>query len=108
FSNNGDTANVVCSLAQTLFEIKRGPEAESLLTDALANATRPGNTQEQFGWNQGGSPRQILNGLVTLYYKAGRYDDVPTLLEQSPNWGAKDLSELFDSSPWDEDVSIML
>lgn len=106
--SSGDTANVVCSLAQILFEIKRGPEAESLLTDALANATRPGNTQEQFGWNQGGSPRQILNGLVTLYYKAGRYDDVLTLLEQSPDWGAKDLSELFDSSPWDEDVSVML
>jgi tetratricopeptide (TPR) repeat protein len=43
-----------------------------------------------------------------LYYKAGRYDDVLTLLEQSPDWGAKDLSDLFVTSPFEDgDISVM-
>lgn len=104
---NGEPANVACSLAQILFELKRGPEAESILTDALANATRPGNARQQYDWNPGGAPRQILTALVTLYYKAGRYEDVLTLLEQSPDWGAKDLSDLFHTSPFEEDISVM-
>ena len=49
----------------------------------------------------------ILTGLAILYYKAGRYDDVLTLLEQSPDWGAKDLSELFDTPPLEEDFSLV-
>jgi hypothetical protein len=43
--SNGNSGSVVGSLAQTLFEIKRGTEAESILTDALANATQPGTAQ---------------------------------------------------------------
>jgi len=74
----------------------------------LANATQPGTAQGGYGWNPGGAPRQILTELATLYYKAGRYDDVLTLLEQSPDWGAKDLSDLFDTSSFDDsDVSVM-
>lgn len=104
--SNGDAGSVVGSLAQILFELKRGPEAESILTDALASATRTGNTQEQYSWNPGGAPRQILTELATLYYKTGRYDDVLTLLKQSPDWGGKDLSDLFDTSSFDDDVSV--
>jgi tetratricopeptide (TPR) repeat protein len=104
---NGDTAAVVCSLAKVLFEAKRGPEAESILTDALANATRPGNTPTDFGWNPGGPSRQILTALAKIYYQAGRYDDVLTLLKQSPDWNAKDLSELFNMSSFENDVSVM-
>jgi len=105
--SNGNPAMVAGSLAQILFQLKRGPEAESLLTDALANAARPGDSQEQFGWNAGGAARQILTDLATLYYKAGRYDDVLTLLQQSPDWGAKDLSEMLDTPALDEgDISV--
>ena len=106
--SNGPAGEVVGLLARILSEIKRGPEAESILTDALANATRHGNPQDNYGWNPGGPARQILAELARLYYKAGRYDDVLTLLEQSPDWGAKDLSELFDSSLLEVgDVSVM-
>ena len=106
--SSGNLGTVVVSLAQIFFEIKRGPEAESILTDALANATQPGTAQGGESWNPGGAPRQILTELATLYYKAGRYDDVLTLLEQSPDWGAKDLSDLFDTSSFDDgDVSVM-
>jgi tetratricopeptide (TPR) repeat protein len=106
--SSGNPGSVVAALAQILSEIKRGPEAESILTDALANATQPGTAQGGYSWNPGGAPRQILAELATLYYKAGRYDDVLTLLEQSPDWGAKDLSDLFDTSPFDVgDVSVV-
>ncbi len=103
--SNGEAGSVVGALAQILFELKRGPEAESILTDALALATRAGNAQQQYEWNEGGA-RQILSELATIYYKAGRYADVLALLEQSPDWGAKDLSELFDQSCLDEDISV--
>jgi tetratricopeptide (TPR) repeat protein len=103
-----NVVNVLDSLAQTLFELKHGPEAESILADALANATRAGNPKSEYDWNNSGGPaRQILAELATVYHKAGRYDDVLNLLGQSPDWGAKDLSELFESSPWDNQVSIM-
>jgi tetratricopeptide (TPR) repeat protein len=111
--SSGNPGSVVVSLAQILIEIKRGPEAESILTDALANATQPGSARRGYSWNPGGAPRQILTELVTLYYKAGRYDDVLTLLKQSPDWGAKDLSDLFETSSFDTssfdngDVSVM-
>jgi tetratricopeptide (TPR) repeat protein len=106
--SGGNAGNVVGSLAHILFEIKRGPEAESILTDALANSTQPGTAQGDYNWNPGGAPRQILTALATLYYKAGRYDDVLTLLKQSPDWGAKDLSDLFETSPFDQgDVSVV-
>jgi len=103
---NGEGGNVVGALAQILVELKRGPEAESMLIDELALATRPGDVQEEYGWNPGGAPRQILTGLAKIYYLAGRNDDVLTLLEQSSNWGAKDLSEMFDTSSSEEDISV--
>jgi tetratricopeptide (TPR) repeat protein len=106
-TSSGEAANVVGALAQILFEIKRGPEAEAILTDALALSIRSGNASGEESWNRSEVPRQILTGLATLYYKAGRYDDVLTLLEQSPNWGAKDLSELFESSPLDSEISVV-
>jgi len=107
--SNGDPGSIAVALAQILIELKRGPEAEAVLTDALANATRMGNSQNQSSWNQGGPALQILTGLATLYYKAGRYDDVLALLEQSPDWGSKDISDLFDSSSFDNynDISVM-
>jgi tetratricopeptide (TPR) repeat protein len=102
--SSGDAENVVESLSQILFELKRGPEAEALLTDALATASRSGS-QTDFSWNN--PSQQILAQLALLYHKAGRYDDVLNLLRQSPDWGVKDLSELFDSSPWDNDISMV-
>lgn len=97
---------VVGSLADMLFEQNRGPEAESILTDALATAVRRGTSQRDSEWILEGGGRQILSKLATLYYKAGRYDDVLILLKESPYWGAKDLSELFNSSSWDDGFSM--
>ena len=104
---NGEAGNVLGALVQILFELKRGPEAEAMLMEALADTTQSGNRPDENNWNQGGPARQILTALATLYYKAGRNEDVLALLEQSPNWGAKDLSELFDTSPLDNEVALV-
>ena len=93
------------SLAGMLIELKRGPEAELLLTDALAAASRLGKNQNSYQW--GSSPGQAsLAELVALYHQAGRQSDVLTLLEQSSDWGVKDLSELFDLSPGDDQFNV--
>jgi tetratricopeptide (TPR) repeat protein len=104
---NSPDNQVIASLVQTLWELKRGPEAEAILTDALANATHPGNSQNDYSWNGETPARQILSMLTVLYYKAGRYEDVLYLLQNSPDWGAKDLSDLFDDDPWDDQYSVM-
>jgi tetratricopeptide (TPR) repeat protein len=104
----GQTAYVAGALAQILLECKRGPEAEAILSDALAKAGQPEHAMEEnYSWNQDGIGRRILGQLALLYYKAGRYDDVLILLEQLPDWGAKDLSDLFNSCPGNEEVAVM-
>lgn len=97
---------VVSSLTEILQELNRGPEAESILAAALANAIHPGNAQADDQWYGWSPVRQDLTDLVTLYYKAGRYDDVLEVLQDSPDWGVKDLSDLFNSDSFDEDFSI--
>ena len=93
--------NVMSSLSQTLVELNRGPEAEVILADALARATGVGASRRYDGNN---AAQQILTTLAVLYYKAGRYDDVLDLLQNSPNWGAKDLNDLSDSCLWNKDL----
>ncbi len=102
---NGAADNVLNSIVQTLFELKRGPEAEALLTDALANAARD-NSRSDYEWD-GPVTRKILAELATLYSLAGRDQDVLQLLQQSPVWGAGDLSGLMNTSLWGEGVSVM-
>jgi tetratricopeptide (TPR) repeat protein len=103
----GMAGSVIGALAEILFDLKRGPEAEAVLTDALASATKQATSPDEQVWNQGGASQQILTQLATLYYKAGRYNDVLALLQQSPNWGVEDLSGLFDQGSSDEDISVV-
>jgi tetratricopeptide (TPR) repeat protein len=102
----GEGRLVTGPLTQILADLKRGPEAESILADALAGATPPGSMEAEFELSGLGVSRPILTQLVALYFSAGRYDDVVTLLEQSPSWGAKDLSGLFETSAWGGGVSL--
>ena len=98
--------SVVHSLAEMLIKLNQGTNAESILTDALATATRKGSTRPDYD-DGNGAARGILGELAVLYHKAGRPDDVLVLLQQSADWGAKDLSDLFDSSGSDGMVSLM-
>lgn len=71
-------------------------EAESLLTQELTRAVRPGDSRRSMGPSS--QSRSYLNALCWLYDKAGRSADVVYLLENSPYWGAGDLSLLVDES----------
>jgi len=57
-------------------------------------------------WQQS-TARPILTDLTVLYHQAGRYQDVLDLLEQSPDWGASDLSELLETAPAENPVPVM-
>ena len=92
-----ETGPVVDSLEEILFKLNRGPEAELSLTEALARSTRETKGREAMYYGASGTP-QILTAMTVLYDQAGRSADVLALLEQSPNWGAADLSGLFETS----------
>lgn len=102
-----ESPNVAESLAAILLELKRGPEAEAVLTEALTRAVRAEHNQQgEFGWNGDRSSAQLLTELALLYDKAGRSADVLALLEQAPYWGAKDLNELFSLKAGENRVTL--
>jgi tetratricopeptide (TPR) repeat protein len=102
-----ETGPVAASLQEILLQLNRGPEAEAVSKDALARAIRQEKRQPGYDDGMGGAARPILIQLTALYHSAGRENDVITLLEQSPNWGAKDLSELSESGMFDGEVAMM-
>jgi len=91
-NNSYDSENIPVTLAEILYGLNRGPEAEAVLVDALAAATRQG-PDNNYSW-RGSRSQQSLAELATIYHKAGRAPDVLDLLEKSPDWGAGDVSEL--------------
>ena len=103
---DGESADVTGALAQILQDLQRGPEAEALLTDALARTTVPKSATPGVVW-QPSTARPILTDLAVLYHQAGRNQDVLDLLEQSPDWGASDLSELLETAPAENPVPVM-
>ncbi|MEY4917042.1 MAG: hypothetical protein RL616_955 [Verrucomicrobiota bacterium] len=103
--NSGESENVSGTIAEVLVDLKRGPEAESVLMDALAAATAPGKSDRN-SWY--GSPSvSALTELAALYHRAGRHADVLQLLEKSADWGTGDVSELFNTTPGENRISLM-
>ncbi len=90
-----ESSAVAESLAAILSDLKRGPEAEAVLRDALTRVVRAAASQENSYGNSDGSAAQLLTELAMLYDKAGRSADVIALLDQAPWWGTKDVNELF-------------
>jgi tetratricopeptide (TPR) repeat protein len=90
------SASSVVDLANFLTDLGRGPEAESLLGDALAKKDQPAGASQNY-YERNVTSKILLSALVSLYYRAGRYADVPLLLDQAPGWGMKDIAELHDT-----------
>lgn len=83
-------------LAAFLVDIGRGPEAEAVLSDDLM--TKKAQLAQAGYKNAAGTYFQnTLGALISVYYRAGRYADVLTLLDQAAEWGVKDLAELRDT-----------
>ena len=55
------------SLAATLSDLKRGPEAEAVLTDALTRVVRANAAQQNNAWNNDNTAAQLLTELAMLY-----------------------------------------
>jgi tetratricopeptide (TPR) repeat protein len=91
-----NSQNGVKELASLLVDIGRGPEAESLLADAISREKAHASDLRNYYVS---SPplRLLLSALVSVYYRAGRYADVLLLLDRGEGWGAKDLADLHDT-----------
>lgn len=90
------TSQLEKALAEFLVDIGRGPDAESLLSDALGRMMASTGRGESYSIED--SPSRVsLAGLASVYYRAGRYSDVLFLLEKAPGWGVNDLAELHDT-----------
>jgi len=88
---NEETATL--GLAELLAELGRGPEAETVLADALAKLPR--NDEQQFNEMIYTSSGKLMLALLRLYDNAGRPGDVLALLDQAPNWGERDLAAFY-------------
>ena len=86
--------SIAPALADLLVELNRGPDAETILTDALAKALTSKEATQNFQWGLGGEARNLLVALAAVYHKTGRHQDVVILLEKAPYWDAKDLAEM--------------
>ncbi|MEA3186271.1 MAG: hypothetical protein QOD99_101 [Chthoniobacter sp.] len=89
--NQDSRRNALNNLAEVLLELDRGTEAEAALTESLAiivpeQANRPSNPA---------SRQASLIHLMALYYRANRPADVMALLDHAPQWGAKDMAEIY-------------
>ena len=74
-------------------------EAEKLLIDAIADraAKETGDRQAAYEEPSGyGVNQQNLVKLAHVYYNAGRWSDILTLLTKVPGWGASDLIDIAD------------
>jgi tetratricopeptide (TPR) repeat protein len=89
-------SSTVKQLAAFLVDIGSGPEAESILSDDLM-AKRAQVAQSEYKYAAGPYLQGTMAGLVSVYYRAGRYADVVTLLDQAPDWGVKDLADLHNA-----------
>ena len=79
-------------LAQMLISLDRGPEAEDVLSVCLRKAVQSsGQQNSSYDGMERLSAAPILAELVRVYHRAGRYEDVLRLLDESPDWGAPDL-----------------
>jgi tetratricopeptide (TPR) repeat protein len=104
--SSGNADIVLATLVKVLSEQNHGPEAESLLADALAAATAEQKSSRRYR-SQGSAAMPVLAQLAGLYHQAGRHADVLELFLSSADWGVADVSGLFDNSFDDNTVSLM-
>lgn len=96
------------SLISYLMETGRNVEAEKFLIDAITDeaAKEKANPQQAYGYFAGYGPnQQNLVKLAQVYYNAGRWEDILTLLERVPGWGAGDLVDVADQKAYSERYS---
>jgi tetratricopeptide (TPR) repeat protein len=79
-------------LANLFFDLGRGPEAEPILQDNILLAAHASD-QRRSSMPPRGLDKQLL-ALLALYYRAGRPEDLLSLLSGAPQWGTADLANI--------------
>ncbi|MCW3052161.1 MAG: hypothetical protein JWN14_1331, partial [Chthonomonadales bacterium] len=80
------------NFGRLLSEMGRYPEAEKTLIAALIHDVKEHSSRRSgAGVFEG---KDELDSLAQLYYHAGRYTDVMTLIDRAPNWMMKDVADL--------------
>ena len=93
------------NLIEFLMQTGRNVEAEKLLIDEITAeaASEKNNPQQAYAYIGGYSPSQSnLIKLAQVYYNAGRWADILTLLDQVPGWGATDLVDIAGEKAYSE------
>ncbi len=85
YGESGSSSDV----ARLLVGLNRTVEAETVLINALSKASA-----RNMGEGSGGQGREELIELCGLYHRAGRHADVLALLDNAPNWFARDISDI--------------
>ncbi len=92
-------------LVRYLMETGRNSEAENILIDTIvAESAKEQGGRQGYGYMDGMySPNQRnLISLAQVYYNAGRWTDILTLLDQAPGWGAADLLSIAKEKAYSE------
>lgn len=91
-------------LVAYLMETGRNSEAEKLLIDAILteSANEKASPRQAYDFSSDWSNRQNLVKLAQVYYDAGRWEDILTLLQQVPGWGAADLVDIAGEKAYSE------
>ncbi|TLD72736.1 tetratricopeptide repeat protein [Phragmitibacter flavus] len=82
-------------LLQLMVENGKGVEAEKLVLEFLTGQIK---SQKEHGDPYLSNGPYALNALAYVYHQAGRHEDVLTLLDEAPWWGAPDLAYTSSSS----------
>jgi tetratricopeptide (TPR) repeat protein len=78
-------------------ETGRYPQAEKLVADEIVRLSEKAKTARTGTGRYDYQVRELLQKLALVYYEAGRWADVVTLLEKAPGWGVGDLVEIAES-----------
>jgi tetratricopeptide (TPR) repeat protein len=91
-------------LISYLMQTGRNSEAEKFLIDTIVTeaANEKANQRQSYDFGAYSPNQQNLVKLAQVYYNAGRWDDILTLLQQVPGWGAADLVDVAGEKAYTE------
>ncbi|MDO9265330.1 MAG: hypothetical protein Q7U02_15270, partial [Desulfosalsimonadaceae bacterium] len=90
------------NLLEQLLKMNRLEEAETLMVRSLKIAIQAGKEENSRGWRKPGDFSELMILLAKLYHQADRPEDVLTLVNDYPWWGALDIKDLPGPEIWVE------
>lgn len=102
----GRRQTIESSRCELLLELQRYAQAEQCIVGAMAKLLQPSEEERALtGMSDGELPR-LLSLLTRTYGATGHYNDVMTLLERAPWWGASELEDLTERQDVETTVAV--